>query len=583
MQNDAVLQFLSFLENAISSRIAGFRAPYYKVDGTIIGNGSQDFTKEYKAYSFTLHGTKAQLIDIPGIEGDEKRFGSIIRDALKKCHLVCYVARESKGIETNTLERTREYLGSTVEVMGILNIPENPKKEYAGNDYRGEMQERIDCVAANAKNLETSLLSVIPKDLYARTISVAALPGLCALALRDGDSTFADSLDFADNEAVSLSLKRLNRQQRSFLLHASSEDLYKISRIGKLRDAISESCRDTPSRIRRNALLRLLSAIDEAYLRQMEGKIVALRRRRDKVAQETDRFVQRLDGDRIQMMSNMEHAAHNAVNDYLREEMLEKIIYRHIERNTGIEKDTLNAELESQKTRLSEGLQESVCQAVKGIQDDFSDRISRSTRSWADDMAKYTAELSVAVPSFDVEAFDWKDVGDWALSIGGYATAGLTIGSTIAPGIGSAIGLIIGALVGIVMKLLPKWIFPEKQKEYWRNKAREKFEETCSSAWKLVEKCVSAHANAQYKSAGELIAKASAKKEAVRQTHETIVHFAKDMQELFDNIKANLDNPVPHRAIVKSPPITDTSIARSSIEARAAFLRILREKVSQTN
>lgn len=580
MQNDAVLQFVSFLENAISSRIAGFRAPYYKVDGTIIGNGSQDFTKEYKAYSFTLNGINAQLIDIPGIEGDEKRFGSIIRDALKKCHLVCYVARESKGIETNTLERIKGYLGSTVEVMGILNIPENPKKKYDGNDYCGEMQERVDCVAAYAKNLETSLLSVIPKDLYAHTVSVAALPGLCALALRDGDSTFADSLDFADNEAVRLSLNRLNRQQRSFLLHASSEDLCRISRIGELRDAISESCRDTPSRIRRNALLRLLAAIDEAYLRQMAGKIVAFKRRRDKVEQETDRFVRRLDDDRIQMKNHMEHAAHNAVNDYLREEMLEKIIYRHIERNTGIEKDALNAELESQKTRITEGLRESVCQAVRGIQDDFGDRISRSTKSWADDMAKYMAELSVAVPSFGVEAFDWKDVGDWAISIGGYATAGFTIGSAIAPGIGSAIGLIIGALVGIVMKLLPKWVFPEKQKEYWRNKVREKFDETCSSAWKLVEGSISAHANEQYESIGELIKKASARKEAVKQTHETIVHFAKDLQELTDNIKVDIEKPVPAQTIMNFPSIKDSPTVQSSIAARTAFLSVLGKRVS---
>ncbi|MBR4170511.1 MAG: hypothetical protein IKR48_02545 [Kiritimatiellae bacterium] len=554
MQNDAVWQFITALENAIESRIAGCRAPYYKVDGTIIGNGSQDFTKEHKAYSFSLHGVKAQLIDIPGIEGNEERFTSIIRNALKKCHLVCYVARESKGVETNTLERIKSYLGKSVEVMGILNIPENPKKVYKGSDYCGEMSRRIEGVAASAPNLEASLLSVIPKELYARSISVAALPGLCALAWRDGDSTFADHLDFADHESVSSSLKRLNNQQQSFLLHATQADLYRMSRLEELRDAIVESCRDTPMRIRRNAILRLLSAIEDAYLKPMPEKLAAFKRCREKTKVDTDNYIRRLEDDRYQMRRNMGYAAKNAVYDYLRTEMLEKIVYSHIERNTGIKTDRLNAELESQKERLSKGVKEAVCEALKKTQDDFKDRIQKSTESWADDMARYMAELSVNVPTFDAEAFDWKEAGNWALSIGGYAMSGAVLGSVI-PGVGNVLGAFIGGLIGVIMKVVEFFMSDAKKISKAKVKAQEAFENTAWNIWDKVKTSVEEVSEALYTETGKLMERATAKKEAAKTTHEVISHFAREMRALSESIRSRLDRP-PENGTVSTSPST---------------------------
>lgn len=556
MQNDAVVQFIADLEAAIESRIAGCRAPYYKVDGTIIGNGSQDFTKEHKVYSFSLHGTRAQLIDIPGIEGEEDRFQEIIRNALKKCHLVCYVARESKGIETNTLERIKAYLGTSVEVMGILNIPENPKKEYKGDDYCGEMANRIGHTAANAPNMETSLLSVIPKELYSRTISVAALPGLCALAWRDGDSTFADSLDFAGNESVSTSLKRLNRQQRSFLLHAAQKDLYRMSRLEELRDAIEESCRDTPVRIRRNAILRLLSAIEEAYLKPMPKKLEAFKRCREKTKVDTDNYIRRLEDDRYQMRRNMEHAAKNAVYDYLRAEMLEKIVYPHIERNKGIQTVALNDELESRKESLSKGVKEAVFDAVKKTQEDFQGRIQKSTESWADDMAKYMAELSVSVPTFDAEAFDWKEAGGWALAIGGYAMTGAWLGSVF-PGLGNVLGGFIGALVGLIVKVVEFFMSDAKKISRAKAKAQEAFENTAWNIWDKVKTSVANVSEALYAETGKLMERATAKKEAAKTTYEVISRFAKEMRSLSESIRLRLDCPPVDCALSTSPSSSD--------------------------
>lgn len=120
---DKMLAFIDSLIETVKIAPKSKFSVYYNVDGTIIGNGSQDFTKTYKSYEFEINETLTQLIDIPGIEGKESNYIEIIKEALKKAHLVCFVAREAKGIETKTLEKIQSYLGKNVEVLGIHNIP----------------------------------------------------------------------------------------------------------------------------------------------------------------------------------------------------------------------------------------------------------------------------------------------------------------------------------------------------------------------------------------------------------------------------------------------------------------------------
>ncbi len=45
-------------------------------DGAIIGNGRSDFTLETKSYTFKHNNQSFVLLDVPGIEGDEKKLNS---------------------------------------------------------------------------------------------------------------------------------------------------------------------------------------------------------------------------------------------------------------------------------------------------------------------------------------------------------------------------------------------------------------------------------------------------------------------------------------------------------------------------
>lgn len=96
-------------------------------DGGIIGNGRSDFTLASQSYYFEAHGQKFALIDVPGIEGDEKKVSEAINGAVKKAHAVLYITRKpsppNKG-ETGalgTIEKVHQQLGNQTEVWAIYN------------------------------------------------------------------------------------------------------------------------------------------------------------------------------------------------------------------------------------------------------------------------------------------------------------------------------------------------------------------------------------------------------------------------------------------------------------------------------
>ncbi len=53
-------------------------------DGAIIGDGRSDFTLTTKSYTFKHNNQSFVLLDVPGIEGDEKKVKQQISDATKK-------------------------------------------------------------------------------------------------------------------------------------------------------------------------------------------------------------------------------------------------------------------------------------------------------------------------------------------------------------------------------------------------------------------------------------------------------------------------------------------------------------------
>ncbi|MGN8437788.1 GTPase [Helicobacter pylori] len=102
---------------------------YSLQDGAIIGDGRSDFTLKTQSYSFQYNHQTFVLLDVPGIEGEEKKVIDQISDATQKAHAIFYVTKApnppQKGGENKegTIEKIQKQLGSQTEVWTIFNKP----------------------------------------------------------------------------------------------------------------------------------------------------------------------------------------------------------------------------------------------------------------------------------------------------------------------------------------------------------------------------------------------------------------------------------------------------------------------------
>nr|WP_227987548.1 GTPase [Helicobacter pylori] len=95
-------------------------------DGAIIGDGRSDFTTETKSYTLKHNNKIFTLLDVPGIEGNEKKVIQQISNATQKAHAIFYVTKKptppQKGEEKKegTIEKIQKQLGSQTEVWTIF-------------------------------------------------------------------------------------------------------------------------------------------------------------------------------------------------------------------------------------------------------------------------------------------------------------------------------------------------------------------------------------------------------------------------------------------------------------------------------
>ncbi len=100
-------------------------------DGAIIGDGRSDCTLETESYTLKHNNQNFVLLDVPGIEGDEKKVKQQISNATKKAHAIFYVTRTpappQKGEEgkERTIEKIQNQLDSQTEVYTLFNKPIN--------------------------------------------------------------------------------------------------------------------------------------------------------------------------------------------------------------------------------------------------------------------------------------------------------------------------------------------------------------------------------------------------------------------------------------------------------------------------
>lgn len=149
-------------------------------DGEIIGTGRSDFTLHATAYAFQVGGEKFQLLDVPGIEGDEKKVQTEIDASVKKAHAVFYVTRKaappgsgSDGHE-GTIDKIKRQLGDQTEVWAIYNKNAPSPRVLVGDTLLNEGEQE------SLKAMESSLLAQLGPDVFQGTKTVSCIPAFYA-------------------------------------------------------------------------------------------------------------------------------------------------------------------------------------------------------------------------------------------------------------------------------------------------------------------------------------------------------------------------------------------------------------------
>jgi len=133
-------------------------------DGRSIGDGRKDFTRklEFRAYQHI------KLLDMPGIEGNEKKVQQNIMNAVKNAHIVFYVVPHNKEPERETLKKVKRYLSNKTKIYSIINI----RKPISVFKYQRDLVDNnVEIVAKRTTNIMKEVFG----DSYAGNMLVHAM------------------------------------------------------------------------------------------------------------------------------------------------------------------------------------------------------------------------------------------------------------------------------------------------------------------------------------------------------------------------------------------------------------------------
>ncbi|KHL85567.1 GTPase [Helicobacter pylori] len=128
-------------------------------DGAIIGDGRSDFTLKTRSYSFQYNHQTFILLDVPGIEGNEKKVIDQISNATQKAHAIFYVTKTpnppQKGEEgkRGTIEKIQKQLNSQTEVWTIFNKPITSPRAFKDGLIDGSEKESLKILNKEMKNI----------------------------------------------------------------------------------------------------------------------------------------------------------------------------------------------------------------------------------------------------------------------------------------------------------------------------------------------------------------------------------------------------------------------------------------------
>lgn len=414
-----------------------------QVDGEIVGTGQADFTQDNVLYEFNHQGKSFQLIDVPGIEGNESKYEAMVKTAIAKAHLVFYVNGTNKKPEADTARKIKQYLNRDAKIYAICNLRGKADSYEFAQDRQSLEQTHKDAVATREQTREV-LEEILGTELVSGCQSLQGLLGFTSVAFDERGLT-----------SIHASRTDLLKSQRAYRQDfVSLQAMRNFSQLDQLHQVISKGCANFEVDIvesNKRKVLRLLQDTEHDLKKQrdehqefsckIDMEILECQKSiRLSFEELTTNFRKQRNNALVSFFNELTSAARMAVEEHFSDkDDVEQAIQNHV--ITGQEQ--LTKRLENSQEELLEQLSKAIEQALKRLQEN-AERVSFQQRLSA--AASSSFSLSSAM---DAISFNFSDVGGLLLNIGSYAMSGFAIGSLI-PGVGNIVGAVIGGIFGLV-------------------------------------------------------------------------------------------------------------------------------------
>ncbi len=446
--------FFGFLKRLVGTDLEKLQ------DGAIIGDGRSDFTKKTKSYTLKHNNQSFVLLDVPGIEGDEKKVKEQISDATRKAHAIFYVTKTpnppQKGEEgkRGTIEKIQRQLDSQTEVWTIYNKPITSPRALKDGLINENEKESL-------KILNEKMKAILGKHYKGHQIvsAQAAFYGLASALLPESDfyKNKQKFLDFFKE-------KELLLYQCHFKLLAKfiSEELIKNSR-AKIRESNCNKALKVVEQLQKAIKTTIEKQIDP-MIREMQGHKEEVEYRLDR---STDKFI-----------SDLKNSAHNEIDQFKSDFRIE--MHKRIEE--GIEdekcKEILKNECEQRVKELGENIKRRFKECGERFDEEIKEDIERFKERIKDSL-RMLERISInnLNPNADFNMDSGIDTIGLLASIGGLVLLGIV-------NIWNPVGWVelgIAGLVALVggVKALWNYFNPDYKKSQQRKEVDKKLDEVC--------------------------------------------------------------------------------------------------------
>ena len=455
----------------VQKKLESFRLSPNSPDGLIIGTGEADFTKGNVPYEFEYNSKTFQLIDVPGIEGDEGKYEHLVKQAIEKAHLVIYVNGTNKKPEVNTTNKIKQYINQYAKIYAICNVRGQADSYEFPEDQISLASTHKDIDVVLSQTLET-LNQSVGSELIEGGQCVQGLLAFSALAY-----------DYENKETtISHSRKDLIKNQKSYLRDFGSSDKMKLySGVDLLEEKIASKFSTFEQDIIEANKIKVIRKVEEIIAVIQEQLNSHLKLQHD-IKKELDAGKTSIN----QLLTNFDNSLTNkssvAVNTaflniiedgegvietyFGDEETITSRIQQIVNRESNWLTNKLENEREKAIRQFSTNLQESIQRLGKSIEQvQINFELS------------HQQNLNVSMNHADSSSiFDTQSLGKSLLEIGGTTVAGVGFG-TVFPGLGNMIGGIGGFLVGVFKVLWDSF----KSKQSKINKVKSKFRNDMNS------------------------------------------------------------------------------------------------------